>query len=388
MEKRIKVLLLGTISSQWIINYIDNFLLKNNCEIWMLNKYDSKEEKEYIGVLEEKGVHFINGALPLLEKLYRIRGLGRLRKLYFSHHLRLILKSGPYDLINVHFVTFPEIVYAVHARRLNKGKMVLSYWGSDIFRASDKKTKRIGKCARCADYITFDNGDLEAEFKRRNPWWKEVSLETVLFGLPILDIINEKSRTESIEELRKKWNIPKDRAIVAVGYNAGLQQRHLDVLNSIAEFGEKVKDKIFLLLQMTYGGTEEYKKRVFQKAKEIGCEYMALQSFLTDEEVAEIRIMTDIYINAQTTDAFSGSVCENLYAGAQLINASWLCYQEFKDCDFQYMEFKDMDEIPLLLEKAIAEKPDLSGNKELIWKLRSWEACFPKWKRVYNEVVK
>lgn len=385
MEKQIKVLLLGTISSQWIINYIDNFLLKNNCEIWMLNKYDLEKEKKNIELLEKKGVHIINGALPFLNRLGRIRGLGRI---YFYHHLRLILKSGPYDIINLHYVQFSGIAYAVRARRSNKGKMILSYWGSDILRASDEETKQIGKFAKCADYITFDNGDLEAEFKRRNSWWKEVPLETVLFGLPILDIINEKSRTESIEELRKKWNIPMDKTIVAVGYNAGLQQRHLDVLNSIAKFANKAKDKIFLLLQMTYGGTEEYKEQVLQKAKETGCEYMALQSFLTDEEVAEIRIMTDIYINAQTTDAFSGSVCENLYAGTQLINASWLCYQEFKDYDFRYMEFKDMDEIPLLLEKAIAKKPDLSGNKELIWKLRSWEACFPKWKRVYNEVVK
>ncbi len=379
---RMKVLLFASIASQWTVNYIDNFLLKNNCEIWMLNRYNLEEERKNIDLLEKKGVHFIDGSwLPFSKSRW-------LRKLCFFHHLNLIIKSGHYDIINLHSVNFPYIIYAVKSKKRKKEKLILSYWGSDILCASDRKTKYLGKYARHADYITFDNGDLEKEFKKKNSWWHEVKLETVLLGLPVLDIIHEKKKAVSEEELRKKWEIPKDQEVVAIGYNAGPQQQHLEVLQHIDKLDRKVKDKLFLLLQMTYQGTDEYKEKVVQKAKEIGCEYMVLQSFLTDEEVAEIRIMTDIYINAQTTDAFSGSVCENLYAGAQLINASWLRYQEFKDYDFQYMEFKDMDEIPLLLEKAIAEKPDLSGNKELVWKLRSWEACFPKWKRVYNEVVK
>ena len=139
---------------------------------------------------------------------------------------------------------------------------------------------------------------------------------------------------------------------------------------------------------MTYNGTDRYIRQVADAAKKTGCEYRVIRHYLTDEEVADLRIMTDIYINAQTTDAFSGSVCENLFAGTILINAEWLRYQEFKDYDFQYLEFQDMDEIGRLVQTAMEKKIDVSKNKKLVWQLRSWECCALKWQRMFQRLLR
>ena len=47
---------------------------------------------------------------------------------------------------------------------------------------------------------------------------------------------------------------------------------------------------------MTYSGTKEYKRKVFAQAKATGCEYVVIQHFLSDDEVADLRIITDIFI--------------------------------------------------------------------------------------------
>ena len=134
------------------------------------------------------------------------------------------------------------------------------------------------------------------------------------------------------------------------------------------------KKEIFLLLQMTYNGTDRYIRQVADAAKKTGCEYRVIRHYLTDEEVADLRIMTDIYINAQTTDAFSGSVCENLFAGTILINAEWLRYQEFKDYDFQYLEFQDMDEIGRLVQTA-KKGIEKCVKQRLFWLEEKGQGC-------------
>lgn len=366
-----KVLLISDPDSAWTRNFVNNFLLKKDCEIWMLMQ-DSESSYSYY---QRKGIQVLNfkGGRSCI-----VKNLVKLIKCYIK-----------FDVINLHYVVFKRLVIALLLKIVTGGRLVLSYWGSDLLRAEDKQLVKTKELVRCADFVTFDNRDLEIKFKslyKRN----KTPLVSAFFGLPILNIIKEKGEKEFVLSIRRKWGITDGKTIVAVGYNGIKEQQHIRVLQNIGKLSQQVKDRIIILLQMTYGGTDEYKEKVIKEAAKTGCAYMDIQSFLTDEEVAEIRIMTDIYINAQTTDAFSGSVCENLYAGTVLINAGWLCYQEFKDFDFSYLEFKEMDEIGGLIERVIEKgyRPNVSKNKELVWKLRSWEHCSRKWEKVYEKVIK
>ncbi len=383
-----RILILGLIYSQWTVHFVETCLLNKKHEVWMVKRKNNKQDNKYVELYQQMGIHFIDCTEADME----VRD-GRRNKDYIKvikghiSQIRTIRKFGPFDIINLHYIGYDDIVYAPILKILTKSKLVFSYWGSDLFRAGDRRLFFRGLFARCADYITFDNKDLQKKFKKVYKWANKVPSEVVLFGLPVLDNIREKYKKCSSSDIRKKWNIPDDKIVIAVGYNGHPEQQHINVLKVIRELDSNDKKKIFLLLQMTYGGSKEYQRCVLETAKKTGCEYMGIQYFLSNDEVTDLRILTDIYINAQTTDAFSGSVCENLFAGTKLLNARWLRYQEFKEYNFKFWEFNRIEDIGQMIKTAMEQEIDCSENSELIWQLRSWEFCEPKWEKVFQKLV-
>lgn len=380
-------ILIWSICSPWTINFVENFLVKNNYEVWILNTSNKKESKEYIDFFESGRLHLIE-LPPLISEINEGKAQGDLFKNFYERFLRLktIIKSGPFDVINMQFVRFTDLADVILLKYLMKSKLILSYWGSDLFRVNRKELTAQGKYVRHADFITFDNIDLEIEFKKI--YRKKIPSKVVLFGLPVLDIIDKTSRKMADEDIRRQWGIAKDKIVIAIGYNGIPQQQHKKVLSAISKLDKQYKEKVVLLLQMSYGGSREYRKSVINAVKKTGYEYIVIQHFLSNDEVAELRIITDIFINAQTTDAFSGSVCEYLFANTILINAKWLRYKEFEKYNFQYLEFQSFNEIPLLISQVMEKEIDVSKNKELVWKLRSWEYCAPRWKEIYKRMCK
>lgn len=385
-----KVLILGQINSQWTLQFVEKFFRKNNYEVWMVKRKNDLKSRKWVAQYKEKGVHFIDCTKLAAEIEMAKKSQGAFLKELYGHftQIRTIAKAANFDVINMHYVDYTDVKYAVVLKYLTKAKLVFSYWGSDLLRLSKKQLYNRGMLVRQADFVTFDNRDLEFKFKEIYKWAAKVSSETILFGLPVLDIICEKCKHISAEDIREKWNVPKDKWVVAIGYSGGAAHQHIEVLRKLEKLDSETKEKIFILLQMTYGGAPQYIKQVKAAVQKTGCEYCVIQNYLADEEVAELRIMTDIFINSQTTDAFSGSVCENLFSGTILINARWLRYQEFKDYDFQYLEFKNMDEIGNLIKIAMEKKIDVLKNRRLVWQLRSWECCAPKWQRMFQDLSK
>lgn len=384
-----KILILGLICSQWTVHFVESCLLDKGYEVWMVRRKNNREDGKFINLYQQMGIHFIDCTKTDID----IKD-GRKNKNYLKvfnaqlEQIKLIKKAGPFDLMNLQYVDSDDMIYAPILKKFTKSNLIFSYWGSDLFRAGDRQLFFRGIFARCADYITFDNKDLQKKFKKVYKWADQVPAEVILFGLPVLGIIKEKYKNWSLSDIRKKWNIPNDKIVVAVGYNGHPQQQHIQILKTIGKMDETDRKRIVLLIQMTYGGSKEYRSKVLAEAKKTGCEYRDIRRFLSDDEVADLRIITDIYINAQTTDAFSGSVCENLYAGTKLLNARWLRYQEFEEHNFKFWEFNKIEEIGKFIKTAMEQEADCSENRELIWQLRSWEFCASKWERMFQSLIR
>ena len=378
-----KVLLWG-IESPWTINFVMNFLLENGYEVYILNRGKQKETKITNKIYKQYGTHIIEFPTIVTESYHKNEG--NFIKFLYIHFLFLktIIMSGPFDLINMQYVEYADLIDAVIVKFILRTKLILSYWGSDLLRAEGGKLNSVGKFSKYADFVTFDNIDLELKYKELYKWAGKIPQKTVMLGLPVLDIIKYKSDNDSKDKLRKKWGIDEGKVVIAIGYNGIPEQQHKKVLGALEKLDNSYKEKIVLLLQMSYGGSRSYRNSVIIAAKKTGFQYIDIQRFLTDDEVAEIRLLTDVFINAQVTDAFSGSVCENLFAGAVLINAGWLHYNELKKYDFRYLEFKSFNTMNEIVQKSLEEKIDVEKNKDLIWKLRSWETCAPKWKKIYR----
>ena len=381
------VLVLGSINSQWTLQFVESFLLKNGYAVWIVKRSNSRKSRQWIAKYQRNGVHVID-CVDIVVKIKRCREVGDIFGIAQNHfrQIRRIAKAGSFNIVNLQFVRADDVIYAPILKYMKRAKLIFSYWGSDLLREDNKQLRLREKFVRRADFITFDNGDLAIEYKKRYKRALKVPSGTLLFGLPILDIIKNRCEERSPRDIRRELGIPEDKTIVAVGYSATAAHQHIKILKQIQKLDVATKEKIFLLLQMTYNGTASYINQVTNMAQETGCEYRVFRDFMSDSEVADIRIITDIYVNAQITDAFSGSVCENLFSGTVLINAKWLRYQEFKDYDFKFLEFENFEEINQLIKVAMERQIDVSSNKELVWQLRSWECCAPKWERMYQSL--
>lgn len=163
-------ILLWEINSPWTINFLFNFLLKNNYEVWILNRGNKKEIKKYIEIYKKCGVHLIEFP-PAVAKEYDKREENIFRSLYIHFLLiKTVLKSGSFDLINMQYVEPLDLVDVAVLKFLLKTKLILSYWGSDLFRMEESKLKKTGRFSRCADFVTFDNVDLELKFNKLYKW--------------------------------------------------------------------------------------------------------------------------------------------------------------------------------------------------------------------------
>jgi len=144
------------------------------------------------------------------------------------------------------------------------------------------------------------------------------------------------------------------------------------------------KDVCFVL-PMTYGNIEDgYIDSIKVLLNKIGCEYQLITNFLSDIDVAKLRLATDVFIHAQTTDAFSASVLEYLFAGAVVINPKWISYEELRDLGIEYIEYSNFDELPEIIEQLLDSEINVfESNRIKLESLSSWASVKEKWLALY-----
>lgn len=385
-----KLLIVGDSNSIWIYNFIVYILAgKEKRKIDLLctddkaGKWDDKYRRMNIRLIR----------LP--EKLAEDRKkahktmLERISSIYQC--IKFVNRLGEYDIINMQFVNPVFLLYFLGTKRI-KDKLILSYWGSDLMRMSrdneliEKVFLRYKKCA----YMTFDNGDLEDLFFQKFPVDKSKG-SVIMLSLPVLDWI-DKTRLEDCKIISGQ-HISEDKIVIAIGYNGRQEQQHMKIIKALSKLEEKYKNEVLLILQMTYGGEEEYIVACESACKSGGLGYVLFKDFQMYEESARLRKRTDIFINAQTTDAFSGSFCEYMYADTIVLNAKWLHYRELDEHPFVYREFESFVNIPSILAieieniKRQGHGRKVGLNQEIIWELRSNENCTKKWNRIFNTVT-
>lgn len=296
-----------------------------------------------------------------------------------------------YDVINYQFVSAFYLPFFRGIINPEK-RLVFSYWGSDLMRQKPwhiwlerSFLKKYGIA-----FATFDNLDLQQMFLSRYPI-PENKTKVVYFADEILGSIDHvRVERQDVRRIAQQ-EIPDGKVIVSIGYNAGEAQQHLSVIRELGRLDDSVKENIVLLLQMTYNGTAEYREACKAACAENGLETVVLDSFLEKEDVAKIRLVTDVFINAQTTDAFAGSFGEYMYTDTEILNAVWLHYRELDAYQIAFKEFQTFLEIPEKLQECLKKQEDStakkqSRNPEIIRQMRSAKACRENWNEVFRQL--
>ena len=325
------------------------------------------------------------------EPIGRIRT--KLNQIFYFKVIKDIVKNlENYDVINIHYLN-PLYRYFIKLFRDKTPKLIVTVWGSDFYRVSDKTKIKLKKVFNSCDLITFTNDSMKSDFLSYYGDYHE-KVKVCRFGLKVLDVIEEVQSSNDLEELKeeflRRYNIDSKKKIIACGYNSSTGQQHEQIIKAIQMVNnEKLKDVVFLF-PMAYGD-ENNRLKIELLLKDCTFRYKVISDYLEDKEVAMLRIVSDIMINVQTTDQFSGSMQETLFAGNVLINGGWLPYDSFKDAGAFFLEIKELSELHRKIEECIDDLDGLKlkskNNREVIWELSSWRKNGKEWYELYQEGV-
>ncbi|OQB97489.1 MAG: 4-alpha-L-fucosyltransferase [Spirochaetes bacterium ADurb.Bin110] len=381
MRFRLKVLIIGDGNSIWIRDYIKNVLIANNATVFLYTGRISNEE--YLQFYKANNVvlfGYIDNSF--IQKFPIIRGV-----LNILYSINPVYRNRYYDAIHVHFADKQSCWKAHFYHKLAK-KEIYSFWGSDLFRASDFQLKRLKSYLDKCHMITVATQKMHDRIISVFGNIYDNKIRTLRYGIESFDIIDNIKKLEDKKTSMAKLGLPNDKIILNIGYNASVNQQHLAIIEQLAKVDNKILDKLFIVIQMTYGNLNiDYHEEVREKIRSITNNFKIFENFMQTEDIARFRCCADIFIHGQTTDALSASFQEYIYAGAVVLNAKWLQYNELEERGIRYIEFGSFEEIPMLVTKIVSNleeyKLAFSNNRDILRAFSSVEAVSQEWYSIY-----
>lgn len=316
--------------------------------------------------------------------IFRIRGIrGVYTQVHYRTMLLKILDEKEYDCI--HFQSIPVWAYTIFKNwRLRNKLLITTVWGSDFYRASKRSLRKIRKIVMYSDKITFATNAISLDFDMVfNSIKKHV---IVRFGLEVFDYIDSLHsvlKEGMIDNFRKK-------VVITIGYNRHPAQQHLKIIDSLSILPDEIKNRLKIVLPFTYGAIHSgYLEQINKKLDLLGIEYIIKKDFMAPQEIAYNCVNSDIMIQLQKTDAFSGSMQEYMYAGNIILTGEWLPYQDLKNCGVYFLEVPKVEDVGKLLLQTIEDmnlhKQNCLLNKIALKKLSGWEYNIQKWNALYDK---
>ena len=316
--------------------------------------------------------------------LRRTRGV---KFLWFAwqHRRSLTRSSGGYDAVHLFYLS---AIWGALANRLRSKapRMLITLFGSDVYRSFWPLTWFQKRLLMRADRYTTSNPHTVG-FARELFDLDLLPCDELLFGLRSLEHMRD-LRAEFRDGSRQLLGIDPESVVVACGYNGSSNQNHAAILKAVEGLPKELRDRLFLLLPMTSGGSMSYLRGIEAQLVDLGVPYRVFTSRLDDLDVARIRMATDILVQVQKTDQLSGSMIEHLYAGNVLLTGAWLPYALLTEHKLRYWTTSSLDQLGADLFKCISELETrrimCAGNREIVWGLTAWERTAPRWSALYG----
>lgn len=379
-----KILLIADASSIWTAKYVDRVLAPLGCEVVVLTS--SRPVSAFAALYDHPDVTIrYQHELPrLLSYVPGLRGI--LKRARTAASLR---RLGPFDVIHVQMVLIWRVKLAFRLQS-RETRVILSYWGSDLLRRTGSQINAMRRYLRRSNQVTVNSREMEEAFR---DGYDDLDIFPILvpFGVNGIEAIDSLSQNELRSDWCESLGLPTDRIILTVGYNGRPGQQHLEVFDAIGSNPKEVRERYHVVLPMTYGlANEEYCEHVTEAAASLGCGFTVLRAFLNEEQQARLCLATDLFVNAQKTDALSAALQEFLYAGTDVFSGSWLNYPELDEADVRMTEFDVPAELSGLLARYAVHfrghrSPDSVRPSSI--RARSWTTLAPKWGELYGTLV-
>jgi len=240
-------------------------------------------------------------------------------------------------------------------------KLVLSFWGSDLFRNNIDYSYAIqAKALQKASNIIVHSPEMRLIALSKFGWQFEEKIEPILstdFSVALqMYIDNKKYAHKYLSSFKRKHNIPENKTVVVVGHSAHDIDNHLLIIPQLAKLGMAVKEKCSFVFPMTYGNVNNYINEVKASCQMHGLPHIILDEFMSNEDAVELKFASEILVRLSKCDAFSLSLCETLAAGNIVIAATWLPYGNLRAFDVFYKEISNFENLPHTLTELLTHK--------------------------------
>ena len=287
----------------------------------------------------------------ILSKFLSVRKIGGLIYfLFFTGLLKKVTKG--YDAIDITFFTkkyYSFLNYCIPRNIPYK----ITIWGSDFYRASKSDLHKKLYYLEHAKIIQVETESVKNDIANVFPSIED-KIKVCNYGIDLFDYINSQ-RNKKNQYLKIDT---KNKIVLTCGYNGSRGQQHFKIIEELSKLPKEIKQKLFLFFPMTYGvPNAEYIGKLKKNICSLNIPYHIFTKRLSEYELADLRLMTDIALNIQITDAFSSSLVEHIYAGSTLVVGKWLPYSFFSKRGIHYIPIEEREiskTIQMLCESGIS----------------------------------
>lgn len=310
--------------------------------------------------------------------------------LRFFYGLYVYIIAKQYSAVDFQGLFVSDYVHIIdRLKRKYEQRIKVTVWGSDFYRQAGGTYEEKELIYKSSDIIHIGTQQMADDFISRYPHYSG-KIRIAHFGLEKLEKI--KKMLSSNERKLPSFLIHKNNKIVVVcGYNGSPAQQHSLIIEALERIPTDLKKKLFVVLPMTYGTPQDYEDAIKKKIKDSGVDFHIIDHYLSEEELIQLRLRTDIAVNIQITDAFAGSIQEHIMASNLLVVGDWLPYHKIFEENNIFVRYTKKDDLAQNLIWAIENyqivKDKLQSNSEAIYNFSSWENAAEKWVRIYNELL-
>lgn len=292
-----------------------------------------------------------------------------------------------YDIVEIHYVGvyYKKVIGLLKA---NAKRVSAILWGSDIFRLKEIHFPIMKKILLQCDSINCTTEDMRSQVEEVvGKDFNKLKITMCRLGLEFLNVIQtlaKRNLAKTDLAMRLGVTLPAENMkVVTIGYNGSVGQQHIKIIESFKD--KEYRDTLFLV-PMTYGASDDYITRVQSQMDLLGVNYKIFTDYMVEGDIAALRLVTDIFIQLQTTDALSGAMQEHMYANNVVITGSWLPYDSLRNIGVVFDTVETVEEIGSVLSDTLLhfdnERERFCNNSSKIWGFSSWESRIEEWEKL------
>jgi len=372
-----KILIIGDfgVYNQKLVEYLtDNY----NCRIDFLSVTPGVSQHQAVNHIYHVNLHSSRFFFSRL-----------IANLFHAGNFYLKLRNK-YDIIHIVYLASTNIVFL--PLLMGKAKVVISFLGSDLNIIPNSFLGKFSQkmMLRYTDAVHLISDEFEEKYF--SIFGSPEKCFRARYGTPIDFTLLDSISADEEKSFQKEYGIDNHKLCLICGFYAKPEKQHYYIIDEILALKDASRKKIQLVIPLTYG-FPDYRNQVIQYAhnKLSGkVDFTCLTEYLDDREVACLRRISDVVINLSKVDCLAATMLESIFAGAILINGSWLPYGIFKKHGIFDIKINACKPgiLSSLIENIIIDFPHQKSkcinNSEKIRAISSWDKNIHDWIKIYK----